>query len=531
MSLPHRNRFVFTSLFIGALGIEMIGAPPTVHAACKTAEVRFAPQGFPRGGTYPERFPQIAVWVEEPSGAFVADLFVTKAVGLMGIGNRPGQAFLKSDFRWPYGRRPMTLPVWAHKRNKSYGYVIMGGSCSKAGTVSCPPDFNGSPSEDDDTVAYHGPVSSTESYFCSPSGFRVTMMGGVDVVSCASAFYGSKGWYKPGVTSKYPPRGDLVAYNANDHSDAKKFATDNDVVAVSAATPKNGEVLSPPIVWVLPTASPLPEYVVKVEVNIESDFNTNFPSGKAVPEPHSEWNFLGTDPFGQPSVVYSTKLKTDGTDTVFVTRNIEGYGDWKGESGVLNLKDSTISTTNGSGEDRLRLFTDAAGMWRVKVTAAGCDPLPCPEQQGPSTAAAFLEGVNAIRLTFNAAEGPPPSTYLIRFRTDEPVTAANFDTSLPVAAPRQSGDVWTTLLSDLLPGKTYYIGVRALNSCGNYSRIVTPSPLFLPFPMAPPIDEPLPEVQMTGCGCSVLTRRPQSTSMLALLLPLAGLIVARRRRV
>ena len=80
---------------------------------CRVVETQFTPQGFPSRGGREELSPQIAVWVEKTDGTWVKDLYLTRAVGSLGLGNRPGQALLKSDFRWPYGRRPMALPMWA----------------------------------------------------------------------------------------------------------------------------------------------------------------------------------------------------------------------------------------------------------------------------------------------------------------------------------------------------------------------------------------------------------------------------------
>ncbi len=161
---------------------------------------------------------------------------------------------------------------------KTYGYVMMGGKCSP----TCPPDFQGSPSDDDNTVAYHGPVSSTENYYCSPSGWRTQRMNGVDVVSCASAFYGSKGYYAAGKKSPYPPRADLSVVGGNDSPDVKRFSLDNDVAAVSGATPANGKLIDP-IRWYADSLIPDADYDLYVEVGIEGDFNAYWPplSGSA----------------------------------------------------------------------------------------------------------------------------------------------------------------------------------------------------------------------------------------------------------
>lgn len=49
--------------------------------------------------------PQIAVWLEDASGRYLADLFVTEKAG-------------KST--WGTVRRPESLPVWSHARGKKY---------------------------------------------------------------------------------------------------------------------------------------------------------------------------------------------------------------------------------------------------------------------------------------------------------------------------------------------------------------------------------------------------------------------------
>src|SRR6185369_15119861 len=64
---------------------------------------------------------QIALWLERPDGTFLKTVFLTQAVGLRGIGNRPGAAEMNSGFHWPYGRREGALPIWAHRRAAAPG--------------------------------------------------------------------------------------------------------------------------------------------------------------------------------------------------------------------------------------------------------------------------------------------------------------------------------------------------------------------------------------------------------------------------
>src|SRR5262245_11843966 len=101
-------RLAFCAGALSALLVTVAASPVwAVDPTCRIVEVRFTPQGLPAAGGREELSPQIAVWVEKADGRWLADLYLTRSVGLLGLGNRPGGALLKSDFRWPYGRRPM----------------------------------------------------------------------------------------------------------------------------------------------------------------------------------------------------------------------------------------------------------------------------------------------------------------------------------------------------------------------------------------------------------------------------------------
>lgn len=457
-------------LLAAASSAAVVGLPTWLGASdalaapdCRVVETQFTPQGFPSRGGREELSPQIAVWVEKTDGTWVKDLYLTRAVGSLGLGNRPGQALLKSDFRWPYGRRPMALPMWAYRRGKTYPAIAMGGKCSP----NCPVDFQGSPSDDDNTIAYHGPVSSTEPYYCSPSGWRTQTVNGVDVVSCASAFYGSKGWYKTGATSVYPPRADLVTRGGSDAAEVLKFASDNDVAAISAATPANGKAISP-VQWFTTPEIPDGDYNLMVEVNIEGDFNQSWQPGKAVPEPHSEWNHLGKDPFGQPSILYRVPFRLDGSGRVATASDYAGYGDWRGDSGVINPPDNTISSSGGSGADRLRMMTDDAGSWRVKVAVTPCDPGMCDTPLAPA-ALDTSEGTDSTMVVkFQVPQGPPAASYQVRYQSTGPITADNWAQALPATATNLAppGSTVSTRLVGLIPKTKYYVAVRPKSRCG-----------------------------------------------------------------
>ncbi|HNK46365.1 MAG TPA: fibronectin type III domain-containing protein [Pseudomonadota bacterium] len=458
-------------LCASVLGL-LIAQSPSVHAepTCRGVEVRFTPQGMPPKNGREELRPQIAVWIEKNDGSFLTDLFVTRSIGMLGLGNRPGNQWLKSDFRWPYGRRPQSLPVWAYRRGKTYPFISMGGKCSP----TCPPDFQGSPSDDDNTVAYHGPVSSTENYYCSPSGWRTQKMNGVDVVSCASAFYGSKGYYAAGKTSVYPPRADLSTVGGNDSPDVKRFAMDNDVAAISGATPANGKLIDP-IRWFADAQIPDDDYVLYVEVGIEGDFNAYWPTGRAMAEPHAEWDHLGKDPYGQPSIVYKVPFRLDKSGRISTTKDYAGYGDFKGENGKLNPPDSTISQSGGSGADRLAMNTDDNGTWRVKVSVSPCDPGMC-DMPSPPTKLALSEVTDTtFRLGFAVPAGAPASEYRVRYQSTGPITAENFARALPAPSANLGppGAMVGSQIVGLLPKTKYYIAVQPVSRCGAPGTIVT----------------------------------------------------------
>jgi hypothetical protein len=466
------------------LPLGLSGSAWAVDPTCRVVEVRFQPQGFPKQGSTSGReelSPQVAVWVESADRSFRKDLFLTRAVGLFGIGNRPGLATLKSHFRWPYGRRPSALPVWAHRRGKTYGFVVMGGRCSSIYNPdmptqsSCRPDFAGESSDDDRTIAYHFPVSSDEPYFCSPSGKKSQTIGGVDVVSCASSFYGSKGWYAPGYTSVYPPRADLKVQGLSDHGDVLRFGNDNDVAAISAATPQNGKVVDPPVRWYTTGDTPDGDYVMWVEANIEGDFNAYYPPGQCKPDRHAEWDHLGQDYIGQPSVVYQVPFRLDQNGRVATVIDYSGYGDRLGQSGTVNPPDGTISVSGGSGADRFRRVTDENGDWRVKVSVAPCDPTSCETPLAPAALELTDLTDATITVRFPVPDGPPAASYQVRYQLGTPITDQNWDRALPAPSANLGppGSKVSARIVGLAARTKYYVAVRPVNRCGIAGPLLT----------------------------------------------------------
>src|SRR5690242_12122413 len=124
------------ALVVLALVARLVGDATAAAGAttCRLLQYQLEPDCLVRGAggacsfsiDQPDFGPQIAVWIESADGAsFVDTLMVTNAVALYGIGNRPGRWDLRSGPRFPYGRRPMALPVWAHRRGKLYDAIAM----------------------------------------------------------------------------------------------------------------------------------------------------------------------------------------------------------------------------------------------------------------------------------------------------------------------------------------------------------------------------------------------------------------------
>jgi hypothetical protein len=68
------------------------------------------------------------------------------------------------------------------------------------------------------------------------------------------------------------------------------------------------------------------------------------------------------------------------------------------------------------------------------------------------------------------------TSYEIRYRVREPITAENFDSSTlvtAVVAPVAPGELQTFTFEGLIPETTYYVGIRAIDNCQNKSDLIT----------------------------------------------------------
>lgn len=410
---------------------------------------------------------QIAVWIEDRNGNYVSTAYVTRLTGTFGLANRPGNHFLHSAVRFPYGRRDMVLPIWAHKRNKTYGYVVMGGAAGNDPS-NCTA-FDGAGSCEDGTIAYHAGVSSPEPFYCSPAGGQLSQNPqGMDVVSCASPFYGSKGAFATdGRISYYPPRADLTSFNQYDSAEARQYSKLNDLGAISGATPQLEQLLNPPVRWVAGDG----HYVVKVELSQESDFNAahKYSYNADVIE---QFNMYGHDFLGQPSVVYAVPITVGPEGDLATTSRYEGYAEFDPKAGATGRElppDQTISDTPGSGAGRLLDVTDDGRSFRLRVRALP-EPVPCtcPAPEPPQNLT-ITPHATSLELSFRSAtHGPAANRFDVRYR-DTPISEADFNranpSDVPPPPPGAPGSSVTTTINGLQPQKTYYVAVRSFSNC------------------------------------------------------------------
>lgn len=299
---------------------------------------------------------QIAIWLEDQAGKWVQDVLVTQAVGKLGIGNRPGLWNFVSSWRAPYGPRPSVLPIWAHRRGKTYPKLV----------------FFDDDAADEESLGWHENASSAETYYCRPLTPSENDVISVDTMTCPSpaVFQTDKGVFDPKATSPYPPRNDLLEFEpGQDSPDAPSFAGLNDLDAVTAATPPGN---TPEYVTtMIPGGAVNGPLTAWIEVSLEHDENPSYDYDRE--KDHyvdPRLDTYGVEYLGQPSVVY--KLPFDPRDKGFTgTSGWAGYGDWNGATGTIHPPDATISTTKGSGTDRLQQYTLNGETFRFGVYSYG----------------------------------------------------------------------------------------------------------------------------------------------------------------
>jgi hypothetical protein len=429
---------------VAVAGFAIATASPAHAQQCRVVELQMTPAAKL----------QIVAWIEDVAGNYVDTVYITNSTGVYGIGNRPGILEFNSGPRWPYGRREGVFPVWSHRHGKSFPSVV----------------FQNSSEATDRDLSHPFDQSSVESHFCRP---LLNSEPAWDTGTCASTAYTDKGVLSGTLTSRYPPRSDVQA-TARDSMSVAMYRQLNPFDTVSRATPL-GDV-NTRLSRSIPPNVPAGNYVMWVEVAKEFDHNA-FYSPEARPSPSGiTFGEYGEAYRGQPSVLYKVPFTIGATLSTAQTATWIGFGDPDGLDGDVNPPDSTISTTDpGSGASRLAL--EANGNYRVKVTARPEVDSVAPGAPGEPTITNNVDG--AVTFAFDAPGDDGASgrvaEYEVRVRAGEPITEANFDSSMPVSVavePDDPGQQQTVTVTGLLPDTHYYIGVRAFDDCRNASPLM-----------------------------------------------------------
>lgn len=455
------------------LALGLWGTPAPADAAQDDVLLEFHFEPVPNA--------QIAIWLEDAEGNHLRDVFVTQATGTLGIGNRPGRWDFLSSWRFPYGPRPMVLPVWAHARGKSYPKLV----------------FHDDNPDDANSLGWHENSSSPEPYFCRPLTETEHQTISTDTMTCPSpsTFQSDKGRFDAVETSVYPPRADLVSFeDGHDHPDVMQFGAINDLDSVTGATPAGNqpEVLTVVLDRELAERGPLR---ARVEINLEGDGNDHWDFDRE--DDHfvdPRLSSFGIAWRGQPSVVYAVEF--DPMKQAFSsTDSYEGYGSLDGTSGALSPPDDTISTEGGSGADRLRLHEKNGEQFRFGVyshganSGSGGDPDSpwggsCKIQELPAMAGVELEPLDfdTVRVHFTVPDDTDLDIrkVVLYYRAGGmPLTEDNVSSAIarePTqdqcgAAIEPGVSTWCDV-DQLFGSSDYQIGIRYEDACSNRSNLV-----------------------------------------------------------
>jgi hypothetical protein len=420
------------------------------EGVCKIVDLDFQPQELATASSIKSPS-QIVAWIEDPAGNYVDTVFITAQTGTYGLGNRPGRADFNSGPKWPYGRRTMVFPVWAHRHGLQFDEVVF---------------QNG----DESNLSHPFNESSRELRFCRPISPTIDKQLW-DAGTCASAVFTDKGVLSQTAKSLYPPRTDVVR-STPDHPSVEMFAMLNPFDAVSQATPPND--VPAEITWFAPDSLPEGEYVMFVEVSREFDHNATYteaarPSPMGIP-----WSEYGAPFRGQPSIVYKVPFNLSRVArTTSLALDYVGYGDPDGVDGNLRAPDSTISTgIAGSGAERFAILMDNATPYRVRVKAfTEVDPI---KPAAPARLEVDDVDTQSAKVSF-IAPGDDDMTgkvrrYEIRYIAGKTMTEDSFASGIelkPQITIGEGGEKLTFPITGLLNGTTYTVGIRAFDDCQN----------------------------------------------------------------
>ena len=465
---------------------------------------------------------QLAVWIEREGVPFFHTVRLTQAVARRGIGNRPGALQMNGGFRWPYGRRESALPVWAHRR------VEVGGQAPFRRVIFRDRSSEGAASQaPTGKFPTEGYRDNPDDYFCLSFRRELSAKDALDAVACATLFNSDKGRYvtpedvaanyaEPFVdeagtgimrtldaSSLYPPRRDLSCTRTDgcgNHPDALQYVADArrvmpEIDTATIATLPSSEYSFP---FQVPTDWPDGDYVAYLEVNLEGDYNTRF-NERTLPTPVTPtglWDFwaqsYGYAYRGQPSVVYRVPFRL-GADEMRETADPAGFADVNGVDGTLRPMTDVITNdpvaAPGSGADRVSLAGDG-WRFRVEVTSpAFCLGNLPPGQPGTFTVAPVSDEKHShewasLRFAvpvedksidrYEVRLSTSPITDEASFLASQPANAATLeDVALEVPTTGAAGDIVEVQLGGLTPQARFYVGIRAVDACGQVGPIAT----------------------------------------------------------
>jgi hypothetical protein len=431
--------------------------------AQSTAVIEFRYTPVPRA--------QVAIWIEDANGKFLATVALTEAVAFRGIGNRPGASEMNSGYRWPYGRREGVLPIWAHRRASAPGAKMFP-------RVIFQNRVEGFASQTQSD-------QSRDVYYCLQFDTAKSTRDQLDAVSCASQFNSDKGRYatqadidngysEPYEThdpsgaalgvmrpmplkSVYPPRMDTTKCPIEgacfDGNDVANYARDSravmpDIDAVTKATAPGDAPQK--ILFTVPKGWGKGDYVAWVEVNVEGDYNEDQAAGDArmmgwnnttypaPATPDDKWDYYakayGYPYRGQPSIAFKVPFKLQDVGETSASTDMpvgrSSWDVWAPDYGKLEPITFTpsdmqhMSAANGSGADRLR--RDANGKRFVVAARIGSELPTTQEPTEPADAGTPMRmdgGESDAATGMEGAEPTPPPS------CGTGNTAANTETS------------------------------------------------------------------------------------------------------
>ena len=428
---------------------------------------------------------QISVWLEDAGGNHLDDVYITQATGKLGIGNRPGLVKFLSSWRAPYGPRESVLPIWAHRRGKTYPKII----------------FHDKNTNNHSSLGFHESSSSPETYFCRPLT-PIEDEAIIDTMTCPSpaTFQSDKGQFLDGVQpSVYPPRNDLTMFEDDDSAVVQTYADLNELDGITGATPSAG----PYVVAHRIRRGDVPEgpLFAWIEVSLERDENPNWTFDRE----DDHWvdpklSAYGRAYLGQPAVVYRVEFdpSTEGYTSIV---EYEGYADWDGATGSIHAPDGSLSGAGGSGFDRLQIhevFGDSGrfgvfshgwvensgGTGDSSDSGGGCNTLELPPIEDLR-----LEptGFSEVTATFRIPElpqdheltrlrawwqTPEVSEFLVAESTEAggiaKVCQGSGETDCVDAQP---GDEVSVVIDQLFGNYSYTVGITYEDNCANESTV------------------------------------------------------------